>query len=97
MLQSMPSNVYMHTNLCISTAFLRNRVVFFFLVYTYSHTAFLDYGGDILPRFPIRSPRKAARCKLPFALRPRPVPMKSRIAPRKDTQEMAKETHGIER
>jgi len=45
MLQSMPSNVYMHTNLCISTAFLRNRVVFFFLVYTYSHTAFLDYGG----------------------------------------------------
>jgi len=51
----------------------------FFLVYSYSHTAYLDYGGaPFHPCFPsaVRSPRGGAagcRLELSFALRPRMV------------------------
>ena len=46
----------------------------------------------IFSRFPVRSPREAARCKLPFALRPGSVPRKNRYAPKKETKRKRKKS-----
>ena len=42
----------------------------FFFVLSYSHEAYLDYGGVHFDRFPAAVRAVAARSKLSFALRP---------------------------
>ena len=42
----------------------------FCFVLSYSHEAYLDYGGVHFDRFPAAIRAVAARCKLSFALRP---------------------------
>jgi hypothetical protein len=56
---------------------------FFFFVYSYSHEAYLDYGGVHFDRFPAVVRTLAARCKLPFAIRPGVSHEKKKIVIRK--------------
>jgi len=47
--------------------------MFFFFFFLFIHTRMRPIeimAAYLLPSFPVRSPRAAARCKLPFALRP---------------------------
>jgi hypothetical protein len=55
---------------CVSLWWQCKSYKFFFLVYSYSHEAYLDYGGVHFDLFPAAVRARAARCKLPSAIRP---------------------------
>jgi hypothetical protein len=56
--------------LCIHTLLNHPLACSFFFCFSYSHVAYLDYGGALFDRFPAAVRGMAARCKLSFALRP---------------------------
>ena len=70
----------------------RQGKVLFFFVKSYSHEAYLDYGGVHFDRFPAAVRAMAARCKLSFAIHPG-LSQEDRRCPKEMTTERQKRKH----